>query len=98
MKIVLIGPGCMPIPSPGWGAVERIVWDYYQVLSSNIEDMGHEVHIINTPHHHQRPRKMNLSMVSRLIREVTSQGTVFVFRVDFEEGASDSNPHIKIMH
>lgn len=50
MKIVLIGPGCMPIPSPGWGAVERIVWDYYQVLSSR-EGGGHEVHIINTPHH-----------------------------------------------
>lgn len=50
MKIVLIGPGCMPIPSPGWGAVERIVWDYYQVLSSR-ERGGHEVHIINTPHH-----------------------------------------------
>jgi len=48
MKIVLIGPGCMPIPSPGWGAVERIVWDYYQVLLK----MGHDIHIINTPNHH----------------------------------------------
>ena len=53
MKIVLIGPGCMPIPSPGWGAVERIVWDYYQVLSSDSIDMGHEVHIINTSNHNE---------------------------------------------
>lgn len=51
MKIVLIGPGCMPIPSPGWGAVERIVWDYYQVLSGI--NMGHEVHIINTSNHNE---------------------------------------------
>ena len=27
MKIVLIGPGIMPIPPTGWGAVEILVWD-----------------------------------------------------------------------
>jgi hypothetical protein len=59
MKIVLIGPGCMPIPSPGWGAVERIVWDYYQVLSSGMKGMGYEVHIINTPHHHEIIQQCN---------------------------------------
>jgi len=59
MKIVLIGPGCMPIPSPGWGAVERIVWDYYQVLSSDGVGMRHEVHIINTSNHHEIIRQCN---------------------------------------
>jgi glycosyltransferase involved in cell wall biosynthesis len=59
MKIVLIGPGCMPIPSPGWGAVERIVWDYYQVLSSNSNGMGHEVHIINTSNHNEIIQQCN---------------------------------------
>jgi hypothetical protein len=59
MKIVLIGPGCLPIPSPGWGAVERIVWDYYQVLSGNTKGMGHEVHIINTSNHHEIIRQCN---------------------------------------
>jgi hypothetical protein len=59
MKIVLIGPGCMPIPSPGWGAVERIVWDYYEVLSSDKEGMGHDVHIVNTPQHSEIIRQCN---------------------------------------
>ena len=59
MKIVLIGPGCMPIPSPGWGAVERIVWDYYQILASDKNGMGHEVHIINTTHHEDIIRQCN---------------------------------------
>jgi len=59
MKIVLIGPGCMPIPSPGWGAVERIIWDYYQVLSGDDVDMGHEVHIINTLNHLEIIRQCN---------------------------------------
>jgi hypothetical protein len=28
MKIALIGPGIMPIPPPGWGAVEFFFCDY----------------------------------------------------------------------
>jgi glycosyltransferase involved in cell wall biosynthesis len=48
MKLVLIAPGCMPIPSPGWGAVERIVWDYYELLSSR----GYNVVIVNRSDHH----------------------------------------------
>jgi hypothetical protein len=44
MKISLIGPGIKPIPSTGWGAIEIIVWDYYQKLTK----LGHQVDIINT--------------------------------------------------
>jgi hypothetical protein len=45
MKICLIGPGIMSIPPPGWGAVEILIWDYYQALTR----LGHEVQIVNTP-------------------------------------------------
>jgi hypothetical protein len=44
MKIALIGPGIMPIPPPGWGAVEILIWDYYNELIKQ----GHDVTIINT--------------------------------------------------
>ena len=44
MKISLIGPGIMPIPPIGWGAVEILVWDTKLAL----EKLGHEVQIINT--------------------------------------------------
>ena len=44
MKIALIGPGIMPIPPPGWGAVEILIWDYYSELTK----IGHDVTIINT--------------------------------------------------
>ena len=44
MKIVLIGPGIMPIPPTGWGAVEILVWDTKIAL----DKLGHEVLIINT--------------------------------------------------
>lgn len=44
LKIALIGPGIMPIPPPGWGAVEILIWDYYNELCAQ----GHDVVIINT--------------------------------------------------
>tara|TARA_R100001594_G_scaffold2905_1_gene11219 strand:+ start:622 stop:1575 length:954 start_codon:yes stop_codon:yes gene_type:complete len=44
MKVSIIGPGIMPIPPTGWGAVEILIWD--QKLS--LEKLGHEVDIVNT--------------------------------------------------
>ena len=41
MKIAQINPGLLPIPPNGWGAVEKIIWEYTQTL----REMGHEVHI-----------------------------------------------------
>jgi glycosyltransferase involved in cell wall biosynthesis len=43
MRIALVGPGIMPIPPPGWGAVEILIWDYYQELVRQ----GQEVDIVN---------------------------------------------------
>jgi hypothetical protein len=43
MKIILIGPGFMTIPHNGWGAVESLVWDYYECLIKR----NHQVIIVN---------------------------------------------------
>lgn len=45
LRIALIGPGIMPIPPTGWGAVEQLIWDYTLILRAK----GHTVDIINTP-------------------------------------------------
>lgn len=45
LRIALIGPGIMPIPPTGWGAVEQLIWDYSLLLKKK----GHHVDIINTP-------------------------------------------------
>jgi autotransporter strand-loop-strand O-heptosyltransferase len=37
MKIAQITPGLLPIPPNGWGAVEKIIWDY----KKNFEKLGH---------------------------------------------------------
>lgn len=44
MKITLVGPGIMPIPPTAWGAVEILVWD----TKCALEELGHEVQIVNT--------------------------------------------------
>jgi glycosyltransferase involved in cell wall biosynthesis len=44
MKISIVGPGNMPIPPVGWGAVEILVWD----IKLALESLGHSVQIINT--------------------------------------------------
>ena len=37
MKVVNITPGILPIPPNGWGAVEKIIWDYHcQLLKNNV--------------------------------------------------------------
>ena len=55
MKISIIGPGIMPIPPTGWGAVEILIWDYYQELSK----LGHEVQIVNTQNLQQIVEEVN---------------------------------------
>ena len=44
MKISIVGPGIMPIPPTGWGAVEILIWDQKLAL----EKLGHQVNIVNT--------------------------------------------------
>jgi len=55
MKITLIGPGIMPIPPTGWGAVEILIWDTKNAL----ESLGHEVQIINTKDFQQIINEVN---------------------------------------
>ena len=39
MKLVIVGPGIMPIPPTGWGAVESLVWDYKVFLDKYHPDI-----------------------------------------------------------
>jgi autotransporter strand-loop-strand O-heptosyltransferase len=41
MKIAQVNLGLLPIPPNGWGAVEKIIWNYYLEL----RELGHEVSI-----------------------------------------------------
>ena len=75
MKICLVGPGIMSIPPPGWGAVEILIWDYYQELKK----LGHEVVIVNK----MRKRSgdsgnPNCSYIREMIKEINQGDYDFV--------------------
>ena len=55
MKITLVGPGIMPIPPTGWGAVEILIWDTRNALNK----LGHEVQIVNTKDANQIIKEIN---------------------------------------
>ena len=55
MKIVIVGPGIMPIPPSGWGAVEILIWDSKVAL----EKLGHTVEIVNTQSPMEIIKKIN---------------------------------------
>lgn len=55
MYFVFVAPGGTQIPPVGWGAVEIIIWDYYQCLTK----LGHKVEIINTPDKHAIIQQVN---------------------------------------
>lgn len=74
LKIALIGPGIMPIPPPGWGAVEILIWDYYKELTK----LGHKVDIINTPDMGEIVKKVNHPGYERVYEKVFEQGYDFV--------------------
>jgi autotransporter strand-loop-strand O-heptosyltransferase len=41
MKIINVTPGIIPIPPNGWGAVEKIIWEFH----TNLLALGHDSHI-----------------------------------------------------
>jgi len=55
MRIAIVGPGIMPIPPTGWGAVEILIWDMKCIL----EKLGHNVLIVNTQNVHEIIYKIN---------------------------------------
>ena len=55
MKICIVGPGIMPIPPTGWGAVEILIHD----MRCSLENLGHEVHIVNVKDKSEMIRQAN---------------------------------------
>jgi len=56
MKIAIVGPGIMPIPPNGWGAVEMMIWDYFNIL----KQLNIDVDIINTSDKIEIVNKINI--------------------------------------
>jgi hypothetical protein len=57
MRITLVGPGLMPIPPKGWGAVEILIADQAAML----EAAGHQVTIVNERERSKAVAQINAS-------------------------------------
>jgi hypothetical protein len=74
-RIALVGPGIMPIPPPGWGAVEILIWDYYRELVR----LGHTVDIVNPIRGHPMDQSdWRTPYCQDLIRTINAGGYDFV--------------------
>lgn len=75
MKIALIGPGIMTIPPNGWGAVEILIWDYYNELSN----LNHNVSIINKIRNNpQEQSTYDTKYCQELIKEINEGNYDFI--------------------
>lgn len=54
MRIAHIHPSVIAVPPNGWGAIEKIIWDYKIVL----ESLGHEVGVV--PYHDFNPDEWDI--------------------------------------
>jgi len=74
-KICLVGPGIMNIPPIGWGAVEILIWDYYQELKKK----NVKVQIINKMRtNNNEQRDINSKYIQELITEINAGNFDFV--------------------
>jgi len=75
MKICLVGPGIIQIPPVGWGAVEILIWDYYNELIKQ----NHSVNIINKMRSNsQEQTDINSLYCKELISEINNGQYDFV--------------------
>ena len=66
MRIALVGPGIIPIPPVGWGAVEILIWDYYNELTT----LGYDVDIINIIRENNNDSNANTEYSKNLIQVI----------------------------
>lgn len=83
LHFVLVGPGIMPIPPPGWGAVEILIWDYAKAL----EALGHKVTILNDT---------NLGNVDQAIKNIRPD-VVHIQYDNYAHLAGTVSPYTKII-
>lgn len=66
MKVGIIGPGIMTIPPTAWGAVEILIWEYYNALKAR----GIDVTIVNLLRNNPSDSYPNTQYASKLIEEI----------------------------
>ena len=75
MKITQVTPGIITIPPNGWGAVEKVIWEYY----NNIKELGHECDIKYLNETHGSNSDIIHIHMANLAIEAANQGIPYIF-------------------
>ena len=75
MKIIQITPGVISIPPNGWGAVEKIIWEYKQSLDS----IGYPTDILYTDDVKDSPNQIVHVHMANLANILHSRSIPYVF-------------------
>jgi hypothetical protein len=78
MKICQVHPGCgIPIPPPDWGAIEKIVWEFY----CNSINLGHESHIKFINEIHLGEYDIVHCHVANLALDLAQRGIPYIYQL-----------------
>lgn len=75
MNIIQVATGMIPIPPNGWGAVERVIWEYKQKL----ELLGHNVDIRFINQLAKTPNTIVHTHIQNLALECRDKGIPYVY-------------------
>jgi glycosyltransferase involved in cell wall biosynthesis len=75
MNIIQVATGMIPIPPNGWGAVERVIWEYKQKL----ELLGHNVDIRFINQLEKTPNIIVHTHIQNLALECRDKGIPYVY-------------------
>jgi glycosyltransferase involved in cell wall biosynthesis len=75
MNIIQVATGMIPIPPNGWGAVERVIWEYKQKL----ELLGHNVDIKFVNQLENTPNTIVHTHIQNLALECRDKGIPYVY-------------------
>ena len=75
MNIIQVATGMIPIPPNGWGAVERVIWEYKQKL----ELLGHNVDIQFINQLENTPNTIVHTHIQNLAIECRDKGIPYVY-------------------
>jgi autotransporter strand-loop-strand O-heptosyltransferase len=77
MKICQVNPGCgIEIPPKGWGAIEKIVWEF----TTNLRKLGHQVDIKWAAEVNKGEYDLVMVHVANLALQLAERGIPYVFQ------------------
>ena len=75
MRLIQVTPGVIPIPPNGWGAVEKIIWEYKLVL----DKLGYQTDILYTDDVKKSDNQIVHVHMANLANILNSRGIDYVY-------------------